>query len=84
MAFVLSVLNVRDRKNFAVKKFDWNPRKFTPVNISPFMVSHIVYCKSFEVEKFLDFYRSIGNCKTSSDKACAIGFGHTPTVDVFQ
>ena len=34
-----SVVNVRHRESFPVKNYTgWNPRKFSPVNLSPFTV----------------------------------------------
>ena len=41
------------------------------------MYTHTVYCKSFEVEKFCGFRKSISNRKTFPVIACAISYGHT-------
>ena len=48
------------------------------VTITIMQLLCIVYCKSFEVEKFCGFCRLIGNHKCFSVKyvACAVGLGH--------
>ena len=48
---------------------------------------HTIYCKSFEVEKFCGFRRSMGTVKFSSEIACAVFLDmqdYHLTVNVFQ